>query len=42
VKAREQDPSGKYDYVTRSADESEIDSQAILSQLSYRVSEDEE
>lgn len=42
VKAREQDPSGKYDYVFRSADEPEIDSQAILSQLSYRVSEDEE
>lgn len=42
VKAREQDSSGNYHYVSRIADEPEIDSQAILAQLSYRVSEDEE
>ncbi|MDQ0860419.1 RNA degradosome polyphosphate kinase [Bacillus sp. V2I10] len=42
VKAREQDSSGNYRYVSRIADEPEIDSQAILAQLSYRVSEDEE
>ncbi|MGP1907216.1 RNA degradosome polyphosphate kinase [Metabacillus sp. JX24] len=42
VKAREQDASGDYHYVTRLPDEEEIDSQAILRKLSYRVSEDEE
>jgi polyphosphate kinase len=42
VKAREQDASGDYHYVSRLPDEEEIDSQAILRKLSYRVSEDEE
>jgi polyphosphate kinase len=42
VKAREQDENGDYHYVRRLGGEPEVDSQLLLFNMAYRVSEDEE
>jgi polyphosphate kinase len=42
VKAREQDEHGNYHYVERREGEEEIDSQLVLFNMAYNVSEDEE
>ncbi|PLR82431.1 RNA degradosome polyphosphate kinase [Bacillus canaveralius] len=42
AKAREQDQYGNYSYVTRNADDQEIDSQMIFLGMAYQVTDDEE